>query len=106
MSTEVMPREAAHLAAIFQKAYAKAVSLQRMDEQIAGLLDQRQKLESEFREVQDELNVECERMLKSTSVTAANLLAQMAETAGADNANGNARLARLKAAQAGTSAAR
>src|SRR4051812_12655214 len=100
MSTEAMPREAAHLAAIFQKAYARAVSLQRMDEQIAGLLEQRQKLESEFREVQDELNVECERMLKSTSVTAANLLAQMAESAGVDNANGNMRLARLKAAQA------
>jgi chaperonin cofactor prefoldin len=101
MSTEAMPREAAHLAAIFQKAYAKAVSLQRMDEQVAGLLEQRQKLELEFREVQDELNVECERMLKSTSVTASNLLAQMAESNGEDHTNGHARLARLKAAQAG-----
>src|SRR4029453_15167183 len=63
MSTETTaPPQAQQLASIFQKAYARAVALQRMDEQIGALLEQRQQLENEFREAQGEGNAECERM--------------------------------------------
>jgi hypothetical protein len=79
MSVEsVTPPQAANLASIFQKAYARAVALQRMDEQIAAMLEQRQKLEGEFREAQGEVNAECERMLNSASIAPAKMLAQMA----------------------------
>ena len=50
MSSEASPREASTLAAIFQKAYARAVALQRLDEQLSILLEQRQKLEADFRD--------------------------------------------------------
>ena len=75
----VTPPQAQQLASIFQKAYARAVALQRMDEQIGALLEQRQRLESEFRDAQAEVNAECERMLKSTSIAPARILAQLAE---------------------------
>ena len=82
MSVEnVAPPQAANLASIFQKAYARAVALQRMDEQIAALLEQRQRLENDFRDAQQEVNTECERMLKSASIAPAKILAQMAQSA-------------------------
>jgi hypothetical protein len=78
MSVETStPPQAANLASIFQKAYARAVALQRMDEQIAAMLEQRQKLETEFRDAQAEVNAECERMLNSASIAPAKMLAQM-----------------------------
>ena len=80
MSTDTTaPPQAQQLASIFQKAYARAVALQRMDEQIGALLEQRQRLENEFREAQGEVNAECERMLKTASVAPAKILAQLAE---------------------------
>jgi len=87
--------QAANLASIFQKAYARAVALQRMDEQISALLEQRQKLENDFREAQAEVNEECERMLKSASIAPAKILAQLAE-AGADPANANGANGRMR----------
>ena len=76
------PPQAANLASIFQKAYARAVALQRMDEQITAMLEQRQKLEAEFRDAQGEVNAECERMLNSASIAPAKMLAQMAHAGG------------------------
>jgi hypothetical protein len=99
MSTEVAPREASQLAAIFQKAYARAVALQRLDEQIGALLEQRQKLESDFREAQIEVNAECERMLKASSIAPASVLAHLAEAGVIDPSlpvDANGRLDRAK----------
>ena len=87
MSVEtVAAPQAANLASIFQKAYARAVALQRMDEQIAAMLEQRQKLESEFRDAQAEVNAECERMLNSAAIAPAKILAQMAQQGSAAGA--------------------
>ena len=81
MSTDTTaPPQAQQLASIFQKAYARAVALQRMDEQIGAMLEQRQRLENEFRDAQAEVNEECERMLKSASIAPAKILAQLAES--------------------------
>ena len=99
------PPQAQQLASIFQKAYARAVALQRMDEQIGALLEQRQRLENEFREAQAEVNAECERMLKSASIAPAKILAQLAEAGAAtaetvtvttNSAAGNGRISRGK----------
>ena len=95
MSMEVNgPPQAANLASIFQKAYARAVALQRMDEQITSLLEQRQKLENDFRDAQAEVNAECDRMLKSASIAPAKILAQLAEqnaTQNGESSNGHSR---------------
>ena len=80
VETTTPPPQAANLASIFQKAYARAVALQRMDEQITAMLEQRQKLEAEFRDAQGEVNAECERMLNSASIAPAKMLAQMAHS--------------------------
>jgi len=101
MSTETTaPPQAQQLASIFQKAYARAVALQRMDEQIGALLEQRQRLENEFREAQAEVNEECERMIKSASIAPAKILAQLAEAGVTPEVTvttgNNGRLARTK----------
>lgn len=72
--------QAANLASIFQKAYARAVALQRMDEQIAALLEQRQKFEDDFREAQAEVNEECDRMLRSARIAPAKMLAHLSQS--------------------------
>jgi hypothetical protein len=95
MSVESAAPQAAGLATIFQKAYARAVALQRMDEQIAAMLEQRQRLENEFRDAQAEVNVECERMLKNASIAPAKILAQMADSGAGGIDPGNGRLPRL-----------
>ena len=82
-NTTTPPLQAQQLATIFQKAYARAVALQRMDEQIGALLDQRQRLENDFREAQAEVNAECERMLRSASIAPAKILAHLAEAGAA-----------------------
>jgi len=100
MSSEASPREASTLAAIFQKAYARAVALQRLDEQLSVLLEQRQKLEADFRDAQSEVNEECDRMLKLSSIAPARMLAQLAEAGAGEPAvaipGGNGRIIRAK----------
>jgi hypothetical protein len=106
MSNEAAPREASILAAAFQKAYARAVALQRLDEQLTALIEQRQKLEADFREAQIEVNDECERMLKNSHIAPARMLAQLAEADVGEAAvslnNGNGRMVRVKPAVAAT----
>src|SRR5688500_11812230 len=102
MSNEAAPREASTLAAIFQKAYARAVALQRLDEQLQVLLEQRAKLENEFREAQAEVNDESDRILKSSSLAPARMLAQLAEASAGQPSlsatSGNGRVPRVKPA--------
>jgi hypothetical protein len=50
--------------ALFQKAHAKIVTLQRVDEQLLGLTDQRRKLLDEIRAVQSQINDEFDRVLR------------------------------------------
>ncbi|MGB7160591.1 MAG: hypothetical protein WBD40_21175 [Tepidisphaeraceae bacterium] len=47
--------------ALFQKAHASLVTLQRVDEQIAGLAEKRRKIQAELREAQSLLNEEIDR---------------------------------------------
>ena len=47
--------------ALFQKAHASLVTLQRLDDQIGALVEKRRKLQSELREAQSMLNDEIDR---------------------------------------------
>ena len=49
---------------LFQKAHAKMVTLQRVDEQLQSLLDQRRKLQDELRGVQALINEEFDRVVR------------------------------------------
>jgi predicted nucleic acid-binding Zn-ribbon protein len=50
--------------ALFQKAHAKMVTIQRIDEQMQSLADQRRKLQDELRGVQALINEEFDRVMQ------------------------------------------
>jgi hypothetical protein len=61
--------------ALFQKAHAKMVTLQRVDEQLATLADQRRKLKEELRALQTQINDEFNRLVQTADDPAAATLA-------------------------------
>src|SRR3954470_17365775 len=51
--------------ALFQKAHAKMITLQRVDEQLQNLLAQRKTLQDELRGIQSQINDEFDRLLNA-----------------------------------------
>ena len=78
VENQIAPRRAPHLAAMFQKAYAQAVMIQGIDEQIDQMIEQREKLELEIHEIQTQINGEFERMLTAAKDARLKLRAQIA----------------------------
>jgi hypothetical protein len=68
-------------AALFQKAHTKMVTLQRLDEQLASMLEQRQKLQDELRCVQLQINEEFERVMHAAREGGERFMSQYAEAA-------------------------
>lgn len=64
MPSEFPAREMSAMVSLFQRAHNKIVSLQRLDDQIATLVAQHQRLQEEVRGVQTEINEEFERALR------------------------------------------
>ncbi|MDQ3441883.1 MAG: hypothetical protein M3478_16190 [Planctomycetota bacterium] len=60
MSDEVK-NEQSPTVALFQKAHANLVQLQRLDDQIAQLAEKRRKIQTDLREAQSMLNDEIDR---------------------------------------------
>ncbi|HEV2295815.1 MAG TPA: hypothetical protein VGR35_18345 [Tepidisphaeraceae bacterium] len=60
MSDE-MKNDVSPTVALFQKAHANLVQLQRLDDQIAQLAEKRRKIQAELREAQSMLNEEIDR---------------------------------------------
>ena len=50
---------------LFQKAHAKMITLQRVDEQVQNLLAQRRSLQDELRAIQSQINDEFDRLLNT-----------------------------------------
>ena len=73
------PRRAPHLAAMFQKAYAQAVMIQGIDEQMNAMIEQREKIEAEILEIQSQINGEFERMLMAAKQARLRLRSQVAQ---------------------------
>src|SRR5689334_7816945 len=57
-------REMYPLTALFQKAHGRLSMLQRIDEQIAGLLDQRRRVQDDLRGIQGLINDQFDRAIK------------------------------------------
>lgn len=80
------PRESTRFVAIFQRAHAHLAALQRIDDQIAALQEQRRKATEELRAVQTLINSEFTRVLEMGRPIPAEALAQgedlLAEAAG------------------------
>ena len=73
--------------ALFQKAHQRMVMLQRLDEQLAGIMDQRRRLSDELRGIQFQINEEFDKMMKAADEGPARILSQIAEN-GRSGSNG------------------
>lgn len=79
MANDNSANGASPVVTLFQKAHGRMVMLQRVDEQLAGLLDQRRKIQEELRSVQTQINEEFDRVMKQADAAPARLLSQIAE---------------------------
>ena len=61
MKTAAAAADASPTVALFQKAHASLVQLQRLDDQIAQLAEKRRKIQADLRDAQSMLNEEIDR---------------------------------------------
>lgn len=86
------PQSTSTAVALFQKAHGRMTTLQRIDEQIAALVDQRRKIQEELKAVQALINEEFDRVVRTTGESAPRMLTQIADAArdhGSVNGNGH-----------------
>jgi hypothetical protein len=67
---------------LFQRAHQKMVMLQRVDDQVQQLLNQRRSIQDELRGIQVQINEEFDRLLKAGGTSPTRLLADIASDAG------------------------
>jgi hypothetical protein len=76
--------------ALFQKAHAKMVTLQRVDEQLEALLTQRRKLQDELRCCQLQINEEFDRIMHAAREGEERFMSQYTDVPVAPTGNGRA----------------
>ena len=86
MSDEQKQQETSPTVAMFQKAHAALVTLQRIDEQIAQLADRRRKTQGELREAQSQLNEEIDRAAAAPDAETLRISGQRRPRLGGDSA--------------------
>jgi hypothetical protein len=84
--TNSASRETSPAVSLFQKAHGRMTSLQRIDEQLTGLLEQRRKIQDELKTIQSLINEEFERVMRVAGELPNKVLSQIAEAA---NGNGH-----------------
>ena len=67
---------------LFQKAHGRMTTMQRIDEQVAALLDQRRKIQEELRSIQQLINEEFDRVTRQSAAAPSRVLSRIAEAAG------------------------
>jgi hypothetical protein len=87
------PQSTSTAVALFQKAHGRMTTLQRIDEQIAALVEQRRKIQDELKAVQTLINEEFDRVVRTNANgEAPRMLTQIADSAahnGSMNGNGH-----------------
>jgi hypothetical protein len=66
---------------LFQKAHGRMTTLQRIDEQVAALLDQRRKIQEELRTIQQLINEEFDRVTRQSTGGGNRVLSRIADAA-------------------------
>jgi hypothetical protein len=79
MAVNGTPRESTRFVAMFQKAHGHIAALQRVDEQITLLMDQRRKAADDLRAIQTQINSEFQRVLETYKTIPADLRPQVME---------------------------
>lgn len=87
MAAENLPASQTSTAvSLFQKAHGRMTTIQRIDEQVTALQEQRRRLQEELRAVQGLINEEFERVVTGTPAESANrMLSHMVEQQRSDN---------------------
>lgn len=109
MATENLPAthpSASTAVALFQRAHGRMTTLQRIDEQVSVLVEQRRRIQEELRAVQGLINEEFDRLTDTGGGAPSATLARISESA-RPHSNGNgevhfagARLTEEEAAEA------
>lgn len=86
MAANGAPRDSTRFVAMFQKAHSHLAALQRVDEQIAVLFEQRRKAIEELRAVQAMINSEFARVLELGRTLPSDSLSQVGDDLLADAA--------------------
>ena len=73
---------------LFQKAHGRMTTVQRIDEQVAALLDQRRKIREELRTIQQLINEEFDRITRAGGNAPGAMLTRIANAA-RDTSSGN-----------------
>ena len=74
---------------LFQKAHGRMTTLQRIDEQLNALLDQRRKIQEELRTIQQLINEEFDRVTKQSAGMPSRMLSRIADSARDPGSNGH-----------------
>lgn len=93
--------------ALFQRVHGKMVMLQRLDAQLAGLIEQRRKVQSEIQGLQLQINEEIDRQLRQAEELPARILAEISDSArnGEHGGYGSSRLNEVERSEASLAAA-
>lgn len=70
-ATNAASKENAQSVQLFQRAHQKMVMLQRVEDQLQQLLNQRRSIQDELRGIQVQINEEFDRLLKANAAAAA-----------------------------------
>ena len=73
---------------LFQKAHGRMTTVQRIDEQVTALLDQRRKIQEELRTIQQLINEEFDRVTRQGSATQAQQSGMLSRIANSARENG------------------
>jgi hypothetical protein len=81
-------RENSAAAALFQRAHQKMLTLSRIDEQLATLIDQRRKVQDELKTVQAMINEEFDRFTRAMAELPATVVTSISESVRAHSHGG------------------
>ena len=89
MATQSEVHQVSPAVSLFQKAHGRMTTLQRIDEQMNALLDQRRKIQEELRTIQQLINEEFDRVTKQSTGMPSRVLSRIADSARDPNGNGH-----------------
>jgi len=88
VATEPTVHQVSPAVSLFQKAHGRMTTLQRIDEQLNALVDQRRKIQEELRTIQQLINEEFDRVTRQSASMPNRVLTRIAESARDANSNG------------------
>ena len=89
MATDPNVHQVSPAVSLFQKAHGRMTTLQRIDEQLSALLDQRRRIQEELRSIQQLINEEFDRVTRQSPSAPGRVLSRIAEVGQADAGNGH-----------------